>query len=95
MERNLILYSAASHIFDNSICNGQVYPPSNETFRKDHGLGGKGVFIAVQENYTATEVPELDSECEAVWNKFQIQNSKTLYLCSYYRPPDNDPAPDW
>ena len=37
-------------------------------------------------------VTELETECELVWVKLQIIGCKTLYLGSFYRPPDiSDP----
>ena len=37
------------------------------------------------------ETPELDTECEIVWCKLNIIGSRTLYLGSFYRPPNRKP----
>ena len=38
-----------------------------------------------------TETPELDTECETVWCKLNIIGCRTLYLGSFYRPPNRKP----
>ena len=45
-----------------------------------------GVFVAFK--CDCTETPELDTKCEIVWCKLNIIGSRTLYLGSFYRPPD-------
>ena len=37
---------------------------------------------------TGTEVPELETDFELVWVKLQIVACKTLYLGSFYQPPE-------
>ena len=36
----------------------------------------------------SSETPELDTNCEIVWCKMNIIGCRTLYLGSFYRPPD-------
>ena len=38
----------------------------------------------------ASEVTELNSNCEAIWAKLEIYNNKPPYICSFYRPPSGD-----
>ena len=47
-----------------------------------------GVFIAFKRDLLCTENPELDTNCEIVWCKMNIIGCRTLYLGSFYRPPD-------
>ena len=46
-----------------------------------------GVFIAFKRDF-CTETPELDTNCEIVWCKMNIYGCRTLYLGSFYWPPD-------
>ena len=60
-------------------------------YRKDRTIGGGGVFIGVKRSLTVLEEPELVSDCETIWIKLHCaDSSKSLYICSYYRPPDNN-----
>ena len=71
------------------IKNSEIFPESFDAVRKDrvrdaHG----GVFVAFKRDLLCTETPELDTNCEIVWCKLNIISSRTLYLGSFYRPPD-------
>ena len=37
--------------------------------------------------------PKLITDCEVIWAKFHFKKTKTLYICSFYRPPDSDMYP--
>ena len=41
--------------------------------------------------FTSTETPELDTECEIACCKLNIIGCRTLYLGSFYRPPNRKP----
>ena len=47
-----------------------------------------GVFIAFKCDLLCTETPELDTECEVC--KPNIIGCRTLYLGSFYRPPNRN-----
>ena len=75
--------------------NSEIFPPQLigkfHIFRRDREqtLGG-GVFIAVSNDYICTRVPELETNCEIIWVKFNIVGCKTLYICAYYNPSEGD-----
>ena len=50
-----------------------------------------GVFIAFRCDLLSTETLELDTHCEIIWCKLNIIGCRTLYLCSFYRPPNRKP----
>ncbi len=70
------------------------YMPNNSNFsvyRKDRPgktVGG-GVLIAVRNSLVSECVDELDSDCEIVWVKLKLIDSKDLYVGAFYRPPSN------
>ena len=55
--------------------------------------GGGGVFIAFKSNIPLIEEPSLSSDAEVVWAKLCISNSKPVFVCSFYRPPNNLTGP--
>ena len=75
-----------SDIPDSEIC-----PPGYTMFRKNRvNRTGGGVFIMISCEFISTDpgfpVPE---EVEMVWAQLQVSGSKTISICSFYRPPDN------
>ena len=50
-----------------------------------------GVFIAFRRDLLCTEAPELDTDCEIIRCKLNIIGCRTLYLGSFYRPPNRKP----
>lgn len=71
------------------IKNSEIFPDSYDAIRKDRvGDAHGGVFIAFKRDLLCTEIPELNTDCEIVWCKLNIIGCKTLYLGSFYRPPD-------
>ena len=71
------------------IKNSEIFPESLDAVQKDrvsdaHG----GVFVAFKYDLLCTETPVLSTKCEIVWCKLNIIGSRTLYLGSFYRPPD-------
>ena len=74
------------------IKNSEIFPDSFDAIRKDRvGDAHGGVFIAFRRDLFCTETPELDTECEIVWCKLNIIGCRTLYLGSFYRPPNRKP----
>ena len=71
------------------IANSEIFPGGYDVIRKDRvGDAHGGVFVCFKKDLICTEVTELETECELVWVKLQIIGCKTLYLGSFYRPPD-------
>ena len=71
------------------IKNSEIFPESFDAVPKDrvsdaHG----GVFVAFKRDLLCTETRKLDTNCEIVWCKLNTIGSSTLYLGSFYRPPD-------
>ena len=59
-------------------------------FRNDRKAGGGGVFVAVKNNITATEI-ENPNDCELVWAQIELQNHKSAVIGSFYNPPPSNP----
>ena len=71
------------------INNSEIFPDSFDVIRRNRaGDAHGGVFIAYRRDLLCMETPELDTECEIVWCKLNIIGCRTLYLGSFYRPPD-------
>ena len=71
------------------IKNSEIFPNSFDAVRKDRASDAHGgVFIAFKRDLLCTETPELDTNCKKVWCKLNIIGCRTLYLGSFYRPPD-------
>ena len=67
----------------------KFYPEGYDAVRKDRvGDVHGSVFVCFKKDLICTEVPELETDCGLVWVKLQIVGCKTLYLGSFYRPPD-------
>ena len=74
------------------IKNSEIFPDSFDAIRKDRvGDAHGGVFIAFRRDLLCTETPELDTDCEIIWCKLNIIGCRTLYLGSFYRPPNQKP----
>ena len=72
------------------IKNSEIFPDSFDAIRKDRvGDAHGGVFIAFRRDLL--ESPELDTDCEIIWCKLNIIGCRTLYLGSFYRPPNQKP----
>ena len=70
------------------IKNSKIFLDSFDAVRKDKASDAHGgVYIAFKRDLLCTETPELDTNCEIVWCKFNIIGWRTLYLGSFYRPP--------
>ena len=74
------------------IKNSEIFPDSFDAIRKDRvGDAHGGVFIAFRHDLLCIETPELDTDCEIIWCKLNIIGCRTLYLGSFYRPPNRKP----
>ena len=70
--------------------NSEIFPDGYQSnvYRKDRNKNGGGVFIAVHDNLTTSEVEGSQSQCEAVWTELHT-NEKSVLIGSYYRPPNS------
>jgi hypothetical protein len=66
--------------------------PLNTKNRKN-GYGG--ILLAISNQLTSTQITkagtdlDLDTNCENVCAKISYEGNKSLYLCTYYRPPSD------
>ncbi|XP_063417026.1 uncharacterized protein LOC134699347 [Mytilus trossulus] len=64
-------------------------------YTKNRKDGYGGVLLAISNQLTSTQITntgtdlDLDTNCENVWAKISYEGNKSLYLCSYYRPPSD------
>ena len=57
-------------------------------FRKDRERDSHGgVFVAVKNEYIASEEKELNTNCESLWISIHIKGLKPTYIGAFYRPP--------
>jgi hypothetical protein len=70
--------------------------PLNTTFiQKIERMAMGGVLLAISNQVTSTQITkagtdlDLDINCENVWAKISYEGNKSLYLCTYYRPPSD------
>ena len=71
------------------IPDSEICPPGYTMFRKDRDNGtGGGVFILISSELVATD-PGFSVPKEMVWAQIQVSGSKTISICSFYRPPNN------
>ena len=69
-------------------CNHEIFPKGYSIFRKDHpdNVQGGGIFIAVAEEFTASEEPELMTHCEILLVKIKLKGRRTLLASCFYHP---------
>ena len=77
------------------IHDSEVFPtdsPYNMTLhRKDRQDGNHGgVLIATKPGLVATPANELNVNSEIIWIKLQIQGCRSLFVGSFYRPPNSN-----
>ena len=57
-----------------------------DVIEKKETPGGGGVFILAEKELTITREEELETDCELLWCRVEIQESKSLHIAAYYRP---------
>ena len=67
--------------------DAEVFPERYIAYRKDRQHGGGGVFVAIKDCYPSSVV-NLDSDNELIWVRVSLQNSKDMFIGSFYRPPN-------
>ena len=86
-----IILGCESHLaIDHSFLSSEILPSDYTIFRKDRTLGGGGVFIGIRNCLTAMADSSLSTDAELIWIKLLALNNRSVYICSYYRPPNND-----
>ena len=69
----------------------EIFPKSFTVYRKDRiNRAGGGVFIAVKNSIVSQALTVTDTSVESVWCSIKCPKSKTILVCSYYRPPNSD-----
>jgi hypothetical protein len=48
-----------------------------------------GVLIAINKEFSSTEINKLKADCEIVWSPINMSGSKSLLISAYYRPPSH------
>ena len=77
------------------IQDSEVFPADSSykmtMYRKDRQDGDHGgVLIATKPGLVVTPADELSADAEIIWIKAQIQGCRTLYIGSFYRPPNSN-----
>ena len=76
---------------DQNIHSRELFPYGFNIFRRDRNRNGGGVLIAISDQLTCHEVPELSAEgCEMIWAKVHLKGRKHLLVSSYYNPRTRD-----
>jgi hypothetical protein len=70
--------------------NAEVFPDGYTIYRKDRNRNVGGVFLAIKDCYTSSAIPETDTNCEVIWARICIEGEKSMYVGSYYRPPNSN-----
>ena len=76
---------------NSDIANGEIFSQDIakkfNVFRRDreHTKGG-GVFIAVSSDLVCSREYKLETDCEILWVKICIAGCKSLHICAYYNP---------
>ena len=74
---------------DSSIPTYSFLPFNYEAIRNDRYLDGGGVLIAVRNDIIADPQDKLNTTCEIIWTKVHFVHNKSIYIASYYRPPND------
>ncbi len=73
-----------------AVSDSEICPNGFTLYRHDRANGkGGGVFIMVSNKYISSD-PGITypKEIEMVWTQLQVKGSKTISICSFYRPPN-------
>ena len=72
---------------DSSVSSSKIFSPAYYFIKKDRNCEGNGVFIATKKDNITSQLPEAESDSEAIWAKVHLPKSKSLVLGSVYCPP--------
>ena len=87
-----ITMGCESHL-DDSYLSSEIFPPGFNVYRKDRIAGGGGVFLGIKDTLVVVEEPTITTAAEIIWAKISLYNLPSLYICSYYHPPQSDLQP--
>ena len=87
-----IICGCESHLIQ-SYHSSEIFPDSYMVLRKDRIEGAGGVFVCIKKHFNVSEERELDADAELIWAKIMLPNTRPIYLCSFYRPPDSNLNP--
>ena len=87
-----VIGGSESHL-DQSFFTPEIFPDYYNVFRKDHTMGGGGVFLCIKEGLNVVEEPLLDAEAELIWVKITLLNRCPIHVCIFYRPSNTDSYP--
>lgn len=74
---------------DSTIPTYSVFSDDYNVLRKDRNANGGGVFLAFKNDIAVVEKPEINlALAEIIWASVQFKGGTTLYIGSYYRPPN-------
>ena len=75
-----------------AISNSECFPTDlYQVERKDRTRGrGGGILIACKTSLSMTREIDLETECELMWCKLNLRQSKSLYIGAFYRPHESD-----
>ncbi|XP_048586113.1 uncharacterized protein LOC125568277 [Nematostella vectensis] len=69
-----------------------IFSQNYSVFRRDRNKFEGGVFQAIKSDLVCTEEPDFEVDnCEIIWTSLKLANRKSIYMSSYYRPP-NQPS---
>ena len=86
-----IIAGTESWLTDNYSNNEVFDTDTYSIFRKDRtNRKGGGVFLAIRHCLNPVSQPDLDSDSEIVWAKLDIPGLKNVFVCSFYKPNEND-----
>ena len=77
-----------SNIWSETVFPVDDYQVLRRDREKDNTKGG--VFILAKNDVTITREEELETDCELLWCRVEIQGSKNLHIGAYYRPHERD-----
>ena len=87
-----IVTECESHL-DDTYLTQKVLPLDHSVIRKDRDSSEGGVFLAIRNNLFFTEEPSFHGNTEMVWVKLCLDKLKSIYVCSFYRPPNTSIYP--
>ena len=81
-----VICGSESHL-DQSFYPSKVFPDTYNVFRKDHTMGGGGVFLCIKKHLQVFEEPQLDVEAELIWIKLTPLNQSPIHVRMYFLSP--------
>ena len=76
-----IIIGCESHL-DSTYELSEVFPSGYTVLRKDHSLGGGGIFLCFRETLPVIKQPLFFNDAEAVWAKLVFRSNLYLFFLS-------------